>query len=96
MLAARFLFYLEQLYEYRLLAAWRLCQQCSIETRDSVLKEMLSGCILFESNIYWIHVVGYGWMEFRTKKFFGLMGFHLIIVESLTCAIHSILDDSLV
>ena len=36
-----------QLYEYRLLAAWRLCQQCSIETRDSVHKEMLSGCILF-------------------------------------------------
>ena len=47
MLAARFVFYLEQLYEYCLLAAWRLCQQCSIETRDSVHKEMLSGCILF-------------------------------------------------
>ena len=49
-----------------------------------------------QSNIYWIHVVGYGCMEFRTKKFFGLMGFHLIIVESLTCEILSILDDSLV
>ena len=52
--------------------------------------------LLCKSNIYWIHVVGYGCMEFRTKKFFGLMCFHLIIVESLTCEIHSILDDSLV
>jgi len=52
--------------------------------------------LLCKSNIYWIHVVGYGCMEFRTKKFFGLMGFHLIIVESLTCEIHSVPDDSLV